>query len=125
MNLIISKMRSVWTIFLFLPTILGSYCGQNGVPFSLEVLPNGEVFLFHSIFFSISFIGTPVLGCSQPSCIAQPEDGLDDSIFETDGTGQVLCKFEISRAIFFFSLKLVDNKIERIWMIELFDLTEF
>ncbi|CAJ0935634.1 unnamed protein product, partial [Mesorhabditis belari] len=66
-------MRSIWTIFLFLPVSLASFCGQYGVPFSLEVLPNG----------------LPVLGCAQPSCIAQPEDGVDDSIFETDGTGQV------------------------------------
>ncbi|CEF69316.1 Hypothetical protein SRAE_2000396600 [Strongyloides ratti] len=51
---------------------LASFCGKYGVPFSFEVLSDGA----------------PVLGCAQPSCILQPEDGEDDSEFLTDENGE-------------------------------------
>ncbi|KAE9414159.1 hypothetical protein Angca_005270, partial [Angiostrongylus cantonensis] len=50
-----------------------SFCGKSGVPFSVEVLPSGA----------------PVLGCAQPSCVAQPADDFDDSVFNTDLSGQI------------------------------------
>lgn len=29
-----------------------------------------------------------MLGCAQPSCVAQPAEDVDDSAFQTDGAGQ-------------------------------------
>ncbi|VDP15612.1 unnamed protein product [Heligmosomoides polygyrus] len=67
-------MVPLWGILLiFCTTTWASYCGKSGVPFSIEVLPSGS----------------PVLGCAQPSCVAQPPDDVDDSVFNTDETGQI------------------------------------
>lgn len=38
---------------------LASYCGQSAIPFSLEVLPNGQ----------------PSLGCARPMCFGWGADG--------------------------------------------------
>ncbi|CAJ0609582.1 unnamed protein product [Cylicocyclus nassatus] len=62
-----------WVLILFVGSTSGSFCGKSGVPFSVEVLPSGA----------------PVLGCAQPSCLAQPADDVDDSVFNTDASGQI------------------------------------
>uniref|UniRef100_A0A0N5A2Z8 Uncharacterized protein n=1 Tax=Parastrongyloides trichosuri TaxID=131310 RepID=A0A0N5A2Z8_PARTI len=69
-------MRLLLSLLFLLISLLtfsyGSFCGKYGVPFSFEVLADGA----------------PVLGCAQPSCILQPEDGEDDSEFLTDDNGE-------------------------------------
>ncbi|CAI4228591.1 unnamed protein product [Auanema sp. JU1783] len=63
----------LWLLCLVIVTTASaSYCGENGVPFSLEVLPSG----------------LPVLGCAQPTCIAQLADDVEDSVFNNDNYGQ-------------------------------------
>ncbi|KAI1730323.1 warthog protein 8 [Ditylenchus destructor] len=42
-----------------IPSIICSYCGQAAIPFSLEILPNGQ----------------PVLGCARPSCFGWDAKG--------------------------------------------------
>ncbi|GMT02997.1 hypothetical protein PENTCL1PPCAC_25171, partial [Pristionchus entomophagus] len=69
-RLSLAIMRLLLRLLLLPALSLASFCGENGVPFSLEVLSNGS----------------PVLGCAQPSCIALSE-GEDDSIFEADTQG--------------------------------------
>ncbi|PAV77778.1 hypothetical protein WR25_24010 [Diploscapter pachys] len=51
--------------------VKASYCGSYAVPFSIEILNDG----------------LPVLGCAQPSCIAEPAEDYDDSSFITDNKG--------------------------------------
>uniref|UniRef100_A0A915MBT4 Uncharacterized protein n=1 Tax=Meloidogyne javanica TaxID=6303 RepID=A0A915MBT4_MELJA len=62
--------------FILTKTIIASFCGKSGVPYSLEILANGA----------------PVLGCAQPSCVisAVDENGefQEDSQFLTDANGQ-------------------------------------
>ncbi|VDM74324.1 unnamed protein product [Strongylus vulgaris] len=62
-----------WVFIFLVSSASGSFCGRSGVPFSVEVLPSGA----------------PVLGCAQPSCLAQPADDVDDSVFNTDASGQI------------------------------------
>ncbi|KAK6762011.1 hypothetical protein RB195_022919 [Necator americanus] len=66
-------MTASWIFFVVITTANSSFCGKSGVPFSVEVLPSGA----------------PVLGCAQPSCVAQPADDTDDSIFNADSSGQI------------------------------------
>ncbi|WKY14843.1 hypothetical protein Q1695_000396 [Nippostrongylus brasiliensis] len=66
-------MMPLWGILLICNVAFASFCGKSGVPFSVEILPTGS----------------PVLGCAQPSCVAQPVDDVDDSVFNTDETGQI------------------------------------
>ncbi|CCD61773.1 WaRThog (hedgehog-like family) [Caenorhabditis elegans] len=49
-----------------------SYCGSNGVPYSLEILSDGS----------------PVLGCAQPTCMAEPQEDEEDSVFIANTAGQ-------------------------------------
>uniref|UniRef100_A0A915PP77 Uncharacterized protein n=1 Tax=Setaria digitata TaxID=48799 RepID=A0A915PP77_9BILA len=51
---------------------LASFCGSTGVPFSFEVLPSGA----------------PVLGCAQPTCVANLQGEKDDSHFLINANGQ-------------------------------------
>uniref|UniRef100_A0A1I7VJS6 Uncharacterized protein n=1 Tax=Loa loa TaxID=7209 RepID=A0A1I7VJS6_LOALO len=51
---------------------LASFCGSTGVPFSIEVLPSGA----------------PILGCAQPTCVANSNDKKDDSNFLVNANGQ-------------------------------------
>ncbi|CAK5017722.1 unnamed protein product [Meloidogyne enterolobii] len=71
--------RTIFTIllpFIITKSIIASFCGKSGVPYSLEILSNGA----------------PVLGCAQPSCViyAVDENGefQEDSQFLTDANGQ-------------------------------------
>ncbi|VDM61140.1 unnamed protein product [Angiostrongylus costaricensis] len=66
-------MMPLWGIIVIGAYTSASFCGKSGVPFSVEVSPSGA----------------PVLGCAQPSCVAQPTDDFDDSVFNTDLSGQV------------------------------------
>ncbi|RCN36029.1 hypothetical protein ANCCAN_18097, partial [Ancylostoma caninum] len=66
-------MMFTWFFVFVLNIASASFCGKSGVPFSVEVLPSGA----------------PVLGCAQPSCVAQPADNVDDSVFNTDSSGQI------------------------------------
>ncbi|KAJ1367396.1 hypothetical protein KIN20_028298 [Parelaphostrongylus tenuis] len=66
-------MIPLWGIAAIGAYVSASFCGKSGVPFSVEVLPSGA----------------PLLGCAQPSCVAQPADDFDDSVFNTDLSGQV------------------------------------
>ncbi|KAL6724026.1 hypothetical protein Aduo_018963 [Ancylostoma duodenale] len=67
------QMIFTWFFVFVLSIASASFCGKSGVPFSVEVLPSGA----------------PVLGCAQPSCVAQPADNVDDSVFNTDSSGQI------------------------------------
>ena len=50
----------VLILFLsFAGVTLGSYCGQSGIPFSLEAGPDGQ----------------PILGCARPSCFGWNAEG--------------------------------------------------
>ncbi|KJH42268.1 hypothetical protein DICVIV_11746 [Dictyocaulus viviparus] len=68
----IRAMIPLWGIIAISTFTTASFCGRSGVPFSVEVLPSGA----------------PVLGCAQPSCIYQSADDFDESVFNTDQTGQ-------------------------------------
>uniref|UniRef100_A0A0K0EUI1 HintN domain-containing protein n=1 Tax=Strongyloides venezuelensis TaxID=75913 RepID=A0A0K0EUI1_STRVS len=47
-------------IFIVTPKLtLSSFCGESSIPFSFEILPNGQ----------------PVLGCARPSCFGWDSDG--------------------------------------------------
>ncbi|VDN53139.1 unnamed protein product [Dracunculus medinensis] len=62
----------IYFTLLFITRSHASFCGNAGVPFSLEVLPSGA----------------PVLGCAQPSCVATPDNFKEDSNFSEDVEGQ-------------------------------------
>ncbi|CAL2052564.1 unnamed protein product [Caenorhabditis brenneri] len=59
-------------LFSILQNIDASYCGANGVPYSLEILSDGS----------------PVLGCAQPTCMAEPSEDYEDSTFIANAAGQ-------------------------------------
>ncbi|CAB3400806.1 unnamed protein product [Caenorhabditis bovis] len=59
-------------ISLLVRTSRSSFCGNNGVPYSLEILADGS----------------PVLGCAQPTCMAEPLDDYEDSTFIANAAGQ-------------------------------------
>ncbi|CAI2355672.1 unnamed protein product [Caenorhabditis sp. 36 PRJEB53466] len=72
-------MRPRHRAFLFLlfsilqhHAVEASYCGANGVPYSLEILSDGS----------------PVLGCAQPTCMAEPSEDYEDSTFIANSAGQ-------------------------------------
>nr|pir hypothetical protein H02F09.1 - Caenorhabditis elegans [Caenorhabditis elegans] len=98
-----------------------SYCGSNGVPYSLEILSDGLYFsknlkyelsteeFFQKMFFKdfplifikaginnfvnswktiFFFFGSPVLGCAQPTCMAEPQEDEEDSVFIANTAGQ-------------------------------------
>ncbi|UMM38938.1 hypothetical protein L5515_016197 [Caenorhabditis briggsae] len=63
---------SSFLLLLQLYVIETSYCGENGVPYSLEILSDGS----------------PVLGCAQPTCMSEPLEDNEDSIFIANAAGQ-------------------------------------
>ncbi|CAD6187308.1 unnamed protein product [Caenorhabditis auriculariae] len=67
-------MKALIGIFipLFIPWTSASFCGTNGVPYSLEILSDGS----------------PVLGCAQPTCMAEAPEDVEDSSFIANAAGQ-------------------------------------